>query len=63
MPKDLTEKKEKTWTALTVMNDVKARLDRIREKRQKELGVELSWSKFLSLVMDDLEKHAGNGKK
>lgn len=56
MAKDLIEKKEKTWTALTVMNDVKARLDRVKRGKEREHGMTLSWSKFFSLILPGLEK-------
>ena len=56
------EKPKKSWTVLTVMNDVKARLDKVRSLKEKELRVKLSWSGLLSLMVDDLEKFA-NGKK
>jgi hypothetical protein len=63
MGKDIVEKKKKSWTALTVMNDVKARLDKARADLEKKVGVELSWSKFFSLLLDERETHVVNGKK
>jgi hypothetical protein len=63
MGKVIVEKKKKSWTALTVMNDVKVRLDEARVGLEKKIGVELSWSKFFSLILDEREAHAGNGKK
>lgn len=53
---------KKSWTVLTVMNDVKERLDKLKEKKEHELKMKLSWSKFLQFVMNDLEQHSGNGK-
>jgi hypothetical protein len=63
MGKPVVEKKKKSWTALTVMNDVKLRLDEARIGLEKKVGVELSWSKFFQLLLDEREAHAGNGKK
>jgi hypothetical protein len=63
MGKPVIEKKKKSWTALTVMNDVKVRLDEARGILEKEIRVELSWSKFFSLLLDERAAHAGNGKK
>lgn len=63
MVKPVVEKKKKSWTALTVMNDVKTRLDEARVGLEKKIGVELSWSKFFSLLLDERVAHAGNGKK
>jgi hypothetical protein len=63
MGKVIVEKKKKSWTALTVMNDVKVRLDEARVVLEKKVGVELSWSKFFQLLLDERAAHAGNGKK
>ena len=63
MGKVIVEKKKKSWTALTVMNDVKTRLDEARVGLEKKIRVELSWSKFFSLLLDEREAHTDNGKK
>lgn len=63
MAKPTAEKKKKSWTALTVMNDVKLRLDQVRTDLENKIGVEFSWSKFFSLLLDEREANAINSKK
>jgi hypothetical protein len=48
------EKTEKSWTVITVMNDVKEQLDEERMKKEKELNITLSWSKFLQLFVNEV---------
>lgn len=49
-------KTERTWTALTVMNDVKVRLEKLKEEKEKKFKTKLSWSKFFSFLLTDLGK-------
>jgi hypothetical protein len=62
MGKDLVEKKEKNWTALTVTNLVKLQLDKLKERREREVQMKMSWSKFFQFVASEMEKFASNGK-
>jgi hypothetical protein len=48
------EKTEKSWTVITVMNDVKEQLDEERMKKERELNITLSWSKFLQLFVNEV---------
>jgi hypothetical protein len=49
------EKSEKSWTVITVMNDVKDQLDAERVAKEKELNITLSWSKFLQLFVNEMK--------
>lgn len=62
MGKDLIEKKERNWTALTVINAVKARLDKLKQRREQEIQMKMSWSDFLQFAASEMEKLASNGK-
>lgn len=59
------QKREKTWMSMSISNDVFDRLDIVRERTEKEVGMRLSWTKFFAWILRDLEtpkKLSGNGK-
>lgn len=57
---DLDEKpieaNPKIWKYMCIRGDVHGRLDRQRRRRAGKMGFKLSWTKFFTLVVDDLEK-------
>lgn len=51
--------------SMSISNDVFDRLDIVRERTEKEVGMRLSWTKFFAWILRDLEtpkKLSGNGK-
>ena len=59
-----TQANERKWNSLSVSKDTVSRMDKIRKKKELELGLSLSWEHFFSAILPDLEKAVdGNGKR
>jgi uncharacterized protein YllA (UPF0747 family) len=50
------EKREKTWQSMSISNEVFDKLDTVRERTEREMGMKLSWTKFFSHLLRDLER-------
>ena len=50
-----TSKREKTWQSMSISNDVFNRLDVVRERTEKKVGMKLSWTKFFAWILRDPE--------
>ncbi len=48
-------KREKTWQSMSISNDVFERLDVVRERTEKKVGMKLSWTKFFAWILRDPE--------
>ena len=52
------EKRDKTWQSMSISNEVFDKLDVVRERTEKEMGMKLSWTRFFSHFLREMEKLA-----
>lgn len=52
----MEQKRGKTWQSMSISNDVFDKLDVVREKTEKTLGMKLSWTKFFGWMLQELDR-------
>lgn len=52
------DKRDKTWQSMSISNEVFDKLDLVRERTEKDMGMKLSWTSFFSHFLREIEKLA-----
>lgn len=48
-------KRGKTWQSMSISNEVFDKLDVVRDRVEKEIGMRLSWTKFFGWILRKIE--------
>ncbi len=50
------DKRGRTWQSMSISNEVFDKLDVVRERTEKEMGMKLSWTSFFSHFLREMER-------